>query len=267
MIKLILSDMDGTLLGANGELPPDFDEVMGRLKQKKVIFAPASGRQYLSLRKTFDKYKDDFVFIAENGSIAYYKDKEIVSFPLEMKKAVDILNSLAKYNIYRVMCCKNYTFVLKKQDDDILRKEANKYFSFYKTVDSFEEADDVPIKLSFFDPEYNAKENILPKVIKYGGEYEVINSSNAWVDITLKGVCKGLALNKAREILKIDKEECMAFGDYNNDIELLEESGYSYAVENACENLKKVAKFIAPKNTDYAVTKTIKQLLDEGFMG
>ena len=267
MIKLILTDMDGTLLDANGNLPPDFDEVMTRLKAKGVKFAPASGRQYYSLKKTFEKYKDDFVFIAENGAIAFYKDKEITSYPIDKEKAVSILNTAEDSSVYRVFCGKHHAYILRPQDDEVLRREVRKYFSFYKVVDSFEEADDVPIKISFFDPEGKANTSLLPKVIGYREDYEVIISSACWADITAKGVSKGAALVKAREILGVEKEECAAFGDYNNDIELLTESGYSYAMENACDNLKKIAKFIAPPNTDYGVTKTIKQLLDEGFMG
>lgn len=267
MIKLILTDMDGTLLDGNGDLPPDFDEVADRLRAKGVKFAPASGRQYYSLRKSFEKYGNDFIFIAENGAIAFYQDKEIFSFPIDKNVTVEILNNAVDSSTYRVFCGKHHAFILRPQDDEVLRKEVQKYFSFYKVVDSFEEADDTPIKISFFDPEGKAEEKILPKVIGYAEDYEVILSSACWVDIMAKNVSKGNALRKAREIFGIEKEECAAFGDYNNDIELLNESGYSYAMENACDNLRKVAKFIAPKNTDYGVTKTIKQLLDEGFMG
>lgn len=267
MIKFVFTDMDGTLLDAEGKLPPDFDEVMGRLIAKGVKFCPASGRQYFSLRESFGKYKDDFVFIAENGAIAFYQGKEIVSFPMGKPKVYEMLKAPQDSTTYRAMCCKNYTYILTSQDDDVFRKEANKYFTFYKVVDSFEDADDIPIKLSFFDPEGKADKRILPDVIKYNDEYEVIHSSDSWIDIMGKGVSKGLAVAEARKMLGIEKEECAAFGDYNNDVEMLNAVGYGYAMENACDNLKKVAKFIAPKNTDYGVTKTLKQLLDEGFMG
>lgn len=65
MIKVIFSDMDGTLLDENGQLPAEFDEVMGELKKRNVIFAPTSGRQYYALMYQMGKYKDDFLFLAE----------------------------------------------------------------------------------------------------------------------------------------------------------------------------------------------------------
>ena len=66
MIKLIFSDMDGTLLTSENKLPANFDETMTELKKRGVIFCPASGRQYFSLLKSFEKYVDEFLFLAEN---------------------------------------------------------------------------------------------------------------------------------------------------------------------------------------------------------
>lgn len=267
MIKLVLTDMDGTLLDDGSNLPPDFDDVIGRLKSKGVKFSPASGRQYFSLLKSFEKYKDDFIFIAENGAIAFYREKEIISFPMEKAEAVRILNSVTGDATYRVFCGKHHAYILRPQDDDIFRKEVMKYFSFYKVVDSFEEADDIPIKLSFFDADYLARTRILPKLIHYDSDYQVTNSSDAWVDITAMGVSKGRTLLDIQKMFGVEKEECAAFGDYFNDVEMLQNVGYSYAVENAHDGLKQAAKFIAPPNTDFGVTKTLRQLLDEGFMG
>ena len=55
MIKIIFSDMDGTLLTSANKLPDGFDEMADELKRRGVIFAPASGRQYFSLLKSFKK--------------------------------------------------------------------------------------------------------------------------------------------------------------------------------------------------------------------
>lgn len=65
MIKIIFSDMDGTLLDDRGNVPEGFDEIAAELKKRGVMFAPASGRQYYSLEDSFQKYKDDFLFLAE----------------------------------------------------------------------------------------------------------------------------------------------------------------------------------------------------------
>ena len=77
MIKWIISDMDGTLLVEPNKLPDDFDEIMDLLKQHNIMFSPASGRQYQALVSQFPKYKDDLLFISENGTYVCQHDKEI----------------------------------------------------------------------------------------------------------------------------------------------------------------------------------------------
>lgn len=76
-IKFIASDMDGTLLDENGQLNPEFFAVFEQLEQRNIRFAAASGRQYYSLRDTFEPIKDRMIFIAENGTLVMYQDKEL----------------------------------------------------------------------------------------------------------------------------------------------------------------------------------------------
>ena len=79
MIKIIFSDMDGTLLDEQGNLPEEFPQVVEEMKAHGVLFAPSSGRQYYSLLDSFPAYKDEFLFVAENGTMVMHKGKEISS--------------------------------------------------------------------------------------------------------------------------------------------------------------------------------------------
>ena len=71
--------MDGTLLDDDGRIPEGFDEVAAMLKEHNILFVPASGRQYYTLAQQFEKYKDEFIFVAENGTYVSYKQKEMKS--------------------------------------------------------------------------------------------------------------------------------------------------------------------------------------------
>ena len=67
MIKLIASDLDGTLLqNGSTEVPREIFELIIKLKEKGIIFAAASGRQYYSLRNLFGPVRDDIAYICEN---------------------------------------------------------------------------------------------------------------------------------------------------------------------------------------------------------
>ena len=123
MIKLIMSDMDGTLLDENGQLPAGFADVAAQLKARGVIFAPCSGRQYYSLLRTFAGYEDEFLFLAENGTIVKYHDEEIFSCPMRREDAMKVLEA-AKENpgTYRVFCGKKDAYILKDQDTEEFRE-------------------------------------------------------------------------------------------------------------------------------------------------
>lgn len=89
----------------------------------------------------------------------------------------------------------------------------------------------------------------------------VILSGEHWVDVMKPGVNKGCAMRGIQQKLGISPEECMAFGDYLNDCELLQAVGESYAMENAHPALKKLARYIAPGNDDNGVMRVVRERL------
>ena len=112
MIKLILSDMDGTLLDENNQLPAEFDEVMEELHKRGVQFAPASGRQYYSLLKSFPEYEDKFIFVSDNGTIVRQHGKELFSDIIEHDVAREIFNSVNEVEgVYNVLCGKETVYL------------------------------------------------------------------------------------------------------------------------------------------------------------
>ncbi len=268
MIKLIMSDMDGTLLDENGQLPAGFADVAAQLKARGVIFAPCSGRQYYSLLRTFAGYEDEFLFLAENGTIVKYHDEEIFSCPMRREDAMKVLEA-AKENpgTYRVFCGKKDAYILKDQDTEEFREEFHKYYTHYATVDDFEEIEDEPIKISLFDAAGKAKESILPTVIRFEGPLQVVLSSDWWVDAMAFGINKGIAIQQVQKHLGITPMECAAFGDYMNDAEMMSSVYYSFAMENAQPEIKKLARFRAKSNVEHGVILGIQELIDKGLCG
>ena len=97
MIKLIASDLDGTLLQNEAqELTPRAIELIRALTQKGVHFVAASGRQYANERLLFHEIKDDISYIAENGSLCIHQGKVISRGLIEDDLAYRILRELKK---------------------------------------------------------------------------------------------------------------------------------------------------------------------------
>lgn len=260
MIKLIASDMDGTLLNDKGELPVDFYDVFSQLKNKNIIFAAASGRQYFSLKETFSAISDDVLFIAENGTLIMYKGEELYFHPLEKEYIPDILSIARKLdNAYPVLCGKKSAYI--ESTDQRFVDEIEKYYAKYEVVDSLLDVQDDVLKISicdFTDAATNANLAFAPF---YSDKLQVTVSGKMWVDMTHQTASKGTAIQYIQEKFNISFDQTMVFGDYFNDVTLLQNAFYSYAMENAHLDVKKYARFTAQSNNSSGVMQVIKEIL------
>lgn len=260
MIKLIATDMDGTLLNNNGEIHPEFFDLFKRLRSDNVIIAAASGRQYYNLLKRFDQIKEDMMFIAENGTFVVYKGKEIMVNNLDLesaKKLIKIGRSIE--NAYVIVCGKKSAYV--ENTDRRFIAETEKYYERYEVVNNLDNINDDILKVTICDFSGSEKNSN-----KYFEEYrqalQVTVSGEIWLDITAKNVNKGVTIKKIQELLNIKYEETMVFGDYLNDLEMMESAHYSYAMENAHSELKSVARFISKSNDENGVVESIKEVFN-----
>ena len=267
MIKIIFSDMDGSLLTSENKLPAGFDEAMTELKNRGVIFAPASGRQYASLLRSFDKYRDEFLFLAENGTLVMHKGKEIFSSPIGFDAAKKVLAASETFeNILRVYCGKKDAYILREQDNPEYDVELFKYYTHANFVDSFDDVDDIPLKCAFFDITGNSKKNIYDKLAQFHNTLQVVQTSDYWVDVMSPSINKGVAVKNIQRVMNFKPEECAAFGDYLNDCEMLQAVEYGFSMANAHPDVKKVAKFETVSNDQAGVLVGIRRLIAYGLM-
>lgn len=267
MVKIIFCDMDGTLLTNENKLPEGFDDTIAELKRRNVIFAPASGRQFFSLIRSFEKYLDEFLFLAENGTLVIYHGEEVFSCPLGFEAARKVLAASEGFgDILRVYCGKKDAYLRREQDIPEFHVELEKYYTHNGTVDDFNEIDDIPLKIALFDQTGNAKENIFDKLAPFCTDLKIVLSSDYWVDVMSPNINKGEAVKNIQRVMNLKPEECAAFGDYLNDCEMLQEVGYPFAMANAHPAVKAVAKFQTESNDDFGVLKAIYRLMDDGLI-
>ncbi|EJG1618117.1 HAD family hydrolase [Vibrio parahaemolyticus] len=259
-IKFIASDLDGTLLNNEGRLDSAFFDVFNALTQREIMFSAASGRQYDSLKQLFSAVSDDVFFIAENGALVMYRDQEIYSSPLNN----DVVSNIVQFSrsiegAHLVVCGKRMAYV-ETQNERVLT-EIEKYYSNYVVVEDLQSVEDDIIKLAICHLG-GSEECLYPDVsLLCGGTHQVVVSSKTWLDIMNVEVSKGSAIRKLQTLYSFNYHETMCFGDYFNDLEMLKSGYHSYAMENAQEEVKQCARFIAPSNIDGGVVSVIKEHL------
>ena len=256
-VKLIASDMDGTLLNSDHSLPDDFFDILKKLEKNGTHFVVASGRAYYTLYKNFQPYSDHISYICENGACVVENGKMTYKNMLSkehLKKCIDLLYDID--DIYVVLCGSKGAYILDLPE---WVEEIDSYYSNRFIVEDLRDIDDDIFKIGIYDtktPHDNSYKRLFPYLNE---DLSLVISGKYWLDIMNKDVNKGVALQNIQKQFNVGYDETMAFGDFYNDIELLSMAKYSFVMENANEDMKIYGKYIAPPNTQCGVTEIIKK--------
>ena len=256
-IKLIVSDVDGTLVDSQKRVPKGFAAAVRKLRAHGIRFVIASGRQYYNVLKTFDAAKDDLIVLPENGSMLFDGGEAFFTSRLadsDIEAALEAVRDIP--TAYPMLC--GVKAVYTRPCPDFCASEMAKYYERRVICeDAFERAkDDIICKIAFFDDESTAR-NVLPAVRHFAEWLNPVLSGEHWLDIMNQGVDKGSGLRIVMERLGVSPEECMAFGDYDNDIPMLKICGESYAMANATDAVRAVCRHAAPSNDEEGVMQVL----------
>lgn len=262
-IRLIACDLDGTLLDEAKRLPADFPELVKRLQALGVVFCPASGRQYHTIREQFAGISNGIPVIAENGSYVVLDGKELYSVCLDAASVHSILaateelqRQVADFGI--VLCGKHAAYIVRH--DEAFVEQVTPYYLSLELVESFDAIDDEILKVAIYDFE-SSEHNVYPHMQQFSDSLQVVVSGSNWLDIMAAGVNKGTGLLALQNALAVSRSETAAFGDYLNDLEMLDGAEHSYAMANAHPQLLARAKHIAHANTENGVVRAIEAML------
>ena len=259
MIKLIVTDVDGTLLNDNHELHPDFWKVEEHLTKKGILFSIASGRQFYNLESKFERIKDRTMFFAENGTYVSHKGKELYVNPIEKKAAIEFIEMGRKLDHTNlVLCGKESAYI--ETDDHEFRNEISKFYERLKVVDDLTKVEDTFLKVTLCN--FNGVEdNTFPHFVNYTDRYKVAIAAKVFIDITALNANKGNAIKGIQKELGISPEETLVFGDYLNDLEMMKAAKHSYAMKNAHPEIIQASNFVTSHdNNDNGVLRTIESL-------
>ena len=261
MIKLIVCDIDGTLVkDYKSPIEPEIFELIEKFYEKGVLFFPTSGRQLYNLIQIFEPVKDKIGYIAENGAIILYNDKVLHKAKLDLDLALSLSKKiLDKEGTELFICGEHTTYVMPKRKDfeKLIGNEVQNSVTYIK---SFDEIDQDILKISLFN-EDGINDDLINYFAKdFGDKFKHTTSGHMWYDFMDINTHKGNAIKILQDIINVTSEETVAFGDNFNDIEMLSDAKYSYAMEQAHKDVKKVANY-----TCSSVLETLKKLYNEFF--
>ncbi len=259
-VKLVVTDMDGTLLNSKGKVSTNFFNLYKQLQNHDVHFTAASGRQFYSISAKLHTIKNDISIIAENGGMAKYKNQDLVFNALDEKIIKQLIPELRKiHDIYIVLCGEKGAYI--ETEDQNFKNMFQEYYPEYFYLKDLQRVEnDAFFKIALYHSR-DSEKYIYPAVKHLENELQIKVSGKHWVDISNPNANKGIALEILQKKLGISQEETMVFGDYNNDLEMLNLAHFSYAMENAHPNIKKAARFQTKSNNEEGVELVLQKLL------
>ena len=287
MIKLIASDMDGTLLNHNHKIPKENVELINYAKNQGIEFVVATGRAYYEALPALNEENINCDVISFNGGIVYDKNSNIISItpmlPKDLYYTIEILKSFdISYQLYT----KN-TIYTKSIETDInayidlirsngydpdvehLRAEAQQkldvgYITEVENIELYlNEKENPPIKIIAISNDISKLENAA-KLLSENTSISVTSSGANNIEIMHKNATKGEALKEIAKIYSINLENAVAIGDNLNDQAMLDIVGFSVAMKNGNTILKEQAKYVTEKtNSEGGVADTIFKLIEE----
>ena len=262
MIKLVASDLDGTLLlnGAQA-LGADTCGLIHRLYEEKgIYFVSASGRQYDNQQRLFAPVADEIAYICENGCLSFYRDDMLHLELMDRALGQEIMRDINSRPGEEILLSGIHTSYLMPKDPEYVVHMRDVVKNNVTVVPDIFATEEPYFKISVYAPE-----GIAPHASyweeTYGDRVHVVTSGNAWLDMMPMHVNKRTGLEHILQRLGIAPDECVAFGDNFNDMEMLSFVGMPVTMDTAVAGVYETCA----RHTD-TVENGLRKILNDEFM-
>ena len=255
--RLIACDVDGTLLPAGQvELSGKTVELIRRVIEAGITFVPASGRQLTGLKKVFAPVGCVDAFVAEDGAVSCVASELVDAVPIDR----DLGDELVRAVLAKPEC----ELYVGGVETCYVQSDNAAFIDHLRTVLNFDvtivdDATAVPEpywKISAYhaanDPDFDYWAG------NFSNRCKVVLAGCDWIDMIAPGVSKAAGVAAVCRALGVDPADCVAFGDADNDVEMFELVGRSYAMESASEAAREAAD-----ETTASVEEILERILAE----
>ena len=272
-IRVIATDMDGTLLDTKGQLElPRLEKILDKLDQCDIRFVIATGNEVHRMRQLLGHLAERVVLVVANGARIFENNELLRAQTWDdamVDRALDHFKGRECQDQF-VVTAMNGGFVktgtvFTELDKFMTPEMIEKLYQRMNFVDEFDpNLFGGVLKMSMVVGEERL-DSVLQEINDlFDGHVRAVSSGYGCIDILQDGIHKAWGLVELLKRWNLKPEQIMAFGDSENDIEMLELAGISYAMENAEEAVKRVATKVAPANSQAGVYKVLENWLERG---
>ena len=264
--KMIVSDIDGTLMGKSKQIEPFTHNIINRLREKGFYFTLATGKNLPATVPQADALEIDLPLILINGAMLQMRWGKILKqtvLPLEVIKQV--VKICEKYKKDLVIYINNGIYFTE------MNKNIRKVYGHVKTDlneirdwSSLGKAIAGANKCLVVDTNHPENLSQIGRVFRdaFNEHADVVHGSRFLLEVMPKGVTKATGIRALSKSLGVKMSEVMAFGDFDNDAEMLSAVGLGIAVENASARAKSAANFVIGSVEEQGLAVFLNELLD-----
>ena len=268
-IKLLVTDIDGTLVNDNGELNPESKRLINELMQENVIVCLASGRLHSAITEIAKELSlNGFIISLDGAVIKDYKNDKVIyeSYlkPRHVKKAISIAEDL----LINIVLC-HASSIFYTESNSLIPSLLSKYGASYSQVDSYSNyikgtleivcSSDMKNSIKQMEERFNFPYSIGCSTSYFRSKK---NENIFYLEIRKSGSSKGKALERLLKYLSLKPEQTAVIGDWYNDITMFHPKTFKVAVANAIPELLNIADMITKRtNNDYGIAEFFEMVL------
>ncbi len=270
-IKMIVMDIDGTLLNSSGNISSKTKSYLIELQEKGVPLVLASGRNKISLDKIskllkMENYPKNAHILLNGMEIRNAVGEVTYAFKGFKKDDMTHITSVCKeLEMDVVLFYEDVLFVVEygntKICDGHLNSQTKIHCNDIIVADLLKYGD--LKKIAILQDKSYIDKIMTTLVEKVGDKYEVVRVDPDWIEVTPSGVNKGVALSYLAKLKGIEMKNIAAFGNSENDIEMLKVAGISVAMDNSMEHIKEVTKYVCKSNNEDGIVDFLKNTIFE----
>lgn len=262
-IKLIVADLDGTLLKSDKSLDDNIKDVISGQDYKFTI---ASGRSMVLVKKFISELNIDLPYITNNGAEIYQSNACVKQYSIPDEEVRFILKQVQEFDLECHANAENCIYTMGKIDLILpFRKRFEGVLPIVDNASIHEVCANTINKIMCIDKDLNKVQEFANKINLYCEHVHCERAEgNAFVMVN-RQASKGLALKNLLKLLHISSEEVVVFGDNYNDVSMFEAVKYSVCMENADKDIKDKATFICSSNDLNGVSDFIQKYINPGW--
>lgn len=264
-IRAVATDIDGTFLtNQRGYDHRLFHQVYQALVKQNVRLIVASGDQYYFLRSLFPKVADQLAFVAENGALTIDRGVEVHCGRLTRKNAYDIWRYVDHLSGVNYVICGRHSAYVMSTAPQAFKQEMHQFYARCREINDFTDIhDDLIFKFALGVPGNQMRAIAHDIDTRFAGVIRATASGYGAIDLIIPGLDKSYGLKLLLDRWQLAPQELAVFGDGENDLEMFNLAGISYAMGNAPTNVQAAATQVIGTNNEQAVLHQLAKLFVE----